>query len=211
MSRIADYFKLEVTDMTHYRRNVIPVVIKGFGPSVPNHEELTKIATSMIEMSALRIEGLLSGMAFQLDENARPTIVHRYEDTAPHFWYADKLNYPIRKFHQNWMQDLLLPVFQSDTEVDENNSLFIDRTLDVVFIEPDATCTVVTDAWVCKNFYPFVLNTEGKRDTTGGVADAATLDVKYHANTECNEAVVALAKELLDKMGENPYAKDNTK
>lgn len=200
---VKEYMDRMIGDAPHYRRNVIPVVIKGFGPSVPNYEELTKVGTNMIELNAIRIEGLLSGMEFQLDSENRPTLVHHHEDSVPHFWYADKLNYPIRKFHQHWMQELLLPVWQGDTDVDENNSLFIDRTFDVVFIEPDATCTVVTDAWHCKNFYPFVLGAEGKRNIAG-FADESTLEVKYHTNTRRSEAVMALAKEMLAKLAATP-------
>lgn len=193
---LKEQLKNWVERTTYVPRNVIPFVVKGFGPSVPDYEDLTKAVTAMIELNTVRIEGLYSGLRFGHDENFQLALVAQHADSAVQIGYADRLGHVYRELHRHWMGDLLLPIFQNKG-IDENDPAFLDVCLDVVFFEPDPTYTCVVDAWHCKNFYPTATRSEGKRDVTVGNT-RESLRVEYHSVVDQNEAVVKLAQEKLN-------------
>lgn len=205
IENVKKYMDRWVGDAPHTPRNVIAVIIKGFGPLVPNHEELTKTAAVAIELHAISITGLLSGLEFQFN-GEHMDLVHRHHGTIPVIGYADRYGQPIKELHRHWMQDLLLPIFKDHDDINEADPYFIDSSLEVLFFEPDPTHTVVVDAWYCKNFYPVVAGTEGQRDLRRELGP--TLSVKYSATTEQGDAVMKLALETLtgfNLAAVNPY------
>ena len=204
MSRIADYLKQEGADMPPLRRNIIPVLIRGFSPSVPNSEKLTEAVKTMIELYSTKIDGLYSGFEFQFN-GEHLDLVERHSDSVPVIEYAN-LYGPFKDLHRHWMEELLLPVFKEHPDLEIDDERLVDTTVDVLFFEPDPTHTVAVAAWFCKNFHPFSVEMEGVRDIQRPLQPS--LRVKYAGKTEQGEAIDKLAASTLSQLiaaSSNPY------
>lgn len=173
-----------VSNQALFQRNLIALVVKGFGPSVPDHETLTQTAKTLIEMHALSINGLENGLIYdRVADRCEP------KPSKPIFRYGEKYGYPVTELHRHWMEDLLWKK--------PDSVLVEDTKLSVMFIEPDPTHTLVVDAWLCEEFHPVMFGgIPGVRDLVRENY-AAVITVEYDAKTRRGSEINQTAAELL--------------
>lgn len=182
------------------QRNMIPVLIKGFGPLIPDYEENTKLLRAIIELHAIKIDGFNRGLSY----DARENVVFPDHPGMPNFTYAEKNGRPIDQFHRTWMRDWLA---NPHPEINEQ------ARVSVLFFEPNATIDGIEEAYMCDDMYPqHLTGLAPRRDITS--AEAAKVCVRYHAATTQGEAVNRLALEVLKSMNlesANPYERNQNK
>lgn len=166
------------------QRNLLPVLIKGFGPLVPNHEKLNEVLRMMIEIHPIKISGFRRAWSYDATQN---TITPDRLGT-PNVVYGERVARPIESFHFMWMNDLLRKATTAARE---------DAKITVLYILPDFTHQVVEEAYLCEEMYPRHLAAPAARRDLTVDGEPAKTEVLYFSQTSQKKSIDAFAKEVL--------------
>lgn len=213
------YYDAWISNQAYIKKNIIPVVLSypKFFDFLTDKDKFIAAYKALIELHPLTIDGLTSGLTVEVDEHAvggggemqeEITNVTRARSTLS-FTFKEKAGKSIQKF-----LDFMIRYGYLDPDVKKPLvAQFIDDmskvggaytpdyyTGTVIFIEPDVLHKEVVDAWLCTNMF-FKSNGErtGKRDIHSA-GEAPELTIESSAITMNNEAVLALATDILSKL-----------
>ena len=173
-----------VTNQSCMQRNLIPILVAGFGPRVPEHEIQTRMLRSIIELHAFKI----SGFQRSLDYDVHRNVIMPGHPGTPKCTYGEKYCRPIDNFHRTWMSDWLAKADDLSRE---------DAKVSVLFFEPNSTLDDIVEAYLCENMYPRHLSGLAPRRDITVSHPPAEVYVEYHANTRQGETINLFAKQIL--------------
>ena len=186
-----------VTNQSYTQRNLIPILVAGFGPRVPEYEIQTRVLRSIVELQAIKI----AGFQRSLDYDAHRNVIMPGHPGTPKCTYVEKYGRPIDNFHRTWMSDWLANADDLSRE---------DAKVSVLFFEPNSTLDDIVEAYLCENMYPRHLSGLAPRRDITMSHPTAEVYVEYHADTRQDESTNLLAKEILKTISiqsSNPYAR----
>lgn len=192
---------------------------------LPNPEYWNESLRSLVELRALKIEGLDSTLNVQVDETSPVggdgqmhqdfTNVTR-ERSNPIFTWQELAGLPVKAFLEGWVTNLLMApeskVANVATLGKRGDLLLQDYYgMTVAFIEPDPTHSMVVRSWLCTNMFPKdrIAQSEGSRDLTQA-GQALTYPVAFTALTQVGFGVDQYCQQLLDNiniLGANPQSR----
>lgn len=189
---------------------------------LPNPEYWIESLRSLVELRALKIEGLDSTLTVQVDETSPVggdsqmhqdfTNVTR-ERSNPIFTWQELAGLPVKSFLEGWVTNLLMDANSKVANVatlGKRNDLLLQDYygMTCAFIEPDPTHSMVVRSWLCTNMFPKdrIAQSEGSRDLTQA-GQALTYPVSFTALTQVGMGVDQYCQQLLDNiniLGANP-------
>jgi hypothetical protein len=208
-----------ISNQAYVRRNIIPIVLRypKFFDFMPDKDKWIATYKALIELHALTIDGLSSGLSVETDEHPvggagemqeEITNVTRARSTLT-FTYKEKSGKAIQKFldyliRYGYMDpDAKRPlVSQYITKVADISNMYTADyyTGTVIFIEPDITQKLVVDAWLCTNmFFKGNGDRTGKRDVHSA-GEVPEYSIESSCITMNNEAVFTLADSILSSL-----------
>jgi hypothetical protein len=184
-----------VASQDYVKRNVFPVVIRGVSSNAIENslirETFNQGLKSFFETQLSKISGLVSGFDLDRDKKLINFINPQVKVLA-----AEKYGCPIERLFQEWGK-----IISETLESSE-----VDCSIDVMFIEPDPSHTVVVNAWLCTNLLPASFRTsEGVLDKRDTVKNLVIHTIKMSHKTDQGEDVIAMASELLKNINFDPY------
>ena len=216
-----------VSNASYVRKNLVAVLMeapKGF-QYLPNPEYWVGTLRSMLELHAITIDGLASGLTVEVAENPvggagemqqDPTNVTR-ERSQPVITINEKYGMPFANFLMGWIRNLIM---DPDSKFAAVNTFGTNRPGDmlpdmyagtVLFYEPDPQHQRVVKAWLCTNFYPLGTGEIiGRRDITAA-GETSSPSINFSAITQQTLGVKALAQEIMNGInitGANPYLRN---
>jgi len=208
-----------ISNQAYVQRNIIPVVIRApkFFNYMPEPKKWIETYKALIELHALTITGLNSGLTVETDEHAvggagekqeEVTNVLRTRSTI-NTTYKEKVGKSIIKFLDYCIRygmmdpDTKKPLVANIMKnLDNDGGIYTADfyTGTILFIEPDVTHTVVNDAWLCTNVFP-KSNGErtGKRDINSA-GETIDISIDWSSITMSNEVVMDMADKVLKNL-----------
>lgn len=219
-----------ISNQPYISRPLIALLIEaplGFN-DLPNPQYWVETLRSLIELRALKVTGLSSGMDVAVEETSPVggagemhqdfTNVTR-ERSNPQFTWAEAYGLPVKSFLEGWVTNLMMDPNSKVANVStlkdaasRPNAMLADYYgMTCAFIEPDPTHSKVVKSWLCTNMFPSgrLATVEGQRDMTQA-GQALQYDVTFTAITQVGMGVDFYCQQLLDNiniLGANPMAR----
>ena len=189
-----------ISKQDYVPHNLIAIVMRNFeGERHAQRDEVEMMAMSVknvIETHPLSVVGFRSGLEVDIESGEVTTL-----GSAPVFYFrcGEIYGRPIEALMRKWITDDVAPLYKDREALGEDFEAELRKvSIDVMFIEPDPTHTVVVRAWSCENFHPTGVRGEaGERDfMRAGVRGRVV--VRFKAAIKQDEAVFAQAHSLLN-------------
>jgi hypothetical protein len=219
-----------ISNQPYISRPLIALLIEaplGFN-DLPNPEFWIGTLRSLVELRAIKITGLSSGLDVTVEDTSPVggagemhqdfTNVTR-ERSNPQFTWQEAYGLPVKAFLEGWVTNLMMDPNSKVANVStlleagaRPNAMLADYYgMTVAFIEPDPTHTKVVKAWLCTNMFPSgkLATVEGQRDLTAA-GQQLQYDITFTAITQVGLGVDYYCQQLLENiniMGANPMAR----
>lgn len=179
-----------VSNQQYVRHNLIPILVeapRGFA-LLPNGDSYVKTLRALMELHAISITGLQSGLTVEVAETPVGGAGQRQQDPTDVkmevsnlvMRFNEKYGMPVAAFFRAWINNLIMDEnskFANIATAGVNvNDLLADMyACTMLFIEPDPSGTKVVQSWLGTNIYPL---------GTGAIAGARDITVAGETRTE---------------------------
>lgn len=208
-----------ISNQAYVRRNVIPLVLQypKFFDYMPYPELWIQSYKALMEVHPKSIDGLNATLTVDTDQHPvggsgemqdEITNVTRAPST-PTFVWQEKANRSIQRFWETYIKfGMMDPVTKKANihsylgDIEEIGGMYTPDfyTGTMIFIEPDITNKVVTNAWLCTNMFPKSAGENiGKRDIHSA-GELVEHSIEFTAISTPEEPVLVLAQSLLNNL-----------
>lgn len=209
-----------IFNQAYVKRNVIPIVLQypKFFDFMPYPDLWIQAYKALMEVHPKSIDGLNSTLSVETDSHPvggsgeiqeEVTNVTRAPST-PTFVWQEKANRSIQRFLETYIKVAMMdPVTKTANihaylnSIDDVGGIYTPDfyTGTMLFIEPDVTNKVVTNAWLCCNMFPKSSgDNTGKRDVHSA-NELVEHSIEFSSLGTPEEPVLVLAQSVLDNLG----------
>ena len=207
-----------ISQTPYVKMNVIPILMgyPRFFEYMPNPEMWISMVKAFMEVHPQTIDGLSTGITVEFDET--PVTRSEYLEEAVNsvrerssitHGYKEKANRTYQNFLDIWIRYGIMDpdttsvlVSEYINDINEISGIYLPhlKACTMMYIEPDLTRKVVSNAWFCTNMQP-----KGTGDITGksdikSSLETLDLSIGFTSITLSNQAVKDLAAKLLANM-----------
>lgn len=208
-----------ISNHAYIRRNIIPVLLQQpkFFDLMPESDQFKSTFKALMEVHPLTIEGLQSGLTVETDEHPVGAAGEQQEEVTNvtrarsqiTYTFKERAGRSINKFLNMFIRygmmdpDTKIPnIAKYISDMEEVGNMYTPDfyTATMLFIEPDITGKVVTNAWLCTNMFPKSDGEViGKRDIRSA-AEIPEYSIEFSSITMNNEGVLKLADSILSQL-----------
>lgn len=211
-----------VSNQQYVRHNLIPILVeapRGFA-LLPNGDSYVKTLRALMELHAISITGLQSGLTVEVAETPVGGAGQRQQDPTDVkmevsnlvMRFNEKYGMPVAAFFRSWINNLIMDENSKFANIATAGVNVTDLLADqyactMLFIEPDPSGTKVVQSWLGTNIYPLGTGAiTGARDITVA-GETRTEDINFTGVFQYGLGVDLFAQSILSGIsltGANP-------